>query len=283
MTDIQNGDKVLLNRCPKYGGACGAHRAKVIGDPVETTDGSMIAPVRFNCIGIAHSNYPCNQMVKVRSNRVKLSKPALVTGIVLGIVLILGLWFAANYNDLVHSRNEVANSHARIDTAVERRYELVDNLVASVKGAQGQEQEVFGAIANARKQASSSGSTSGQAAGNAQLDTQIALLPRLQEQYPDLKSNDQVSKLIGDLETISVEVRDARNAYNDTATNYDNNISSFPKNIFASLYNFKTAPLYKADAAAQANPKVDFGKYGNGTENNSQTNQSSTTTPATNQ
>lgn len=212
----------------------------------------------------------------------RLSRPAIVTGIVLGVILIFGFWFAGNYNDLVRSRNQVNNSHARIDTAVQRRYELVDNLIASVKGSQGQEQEVFGAIANARKQASSSGSTSGQAAGNAQLDTQIALLPRLQEQYPDLKSNDQVSKLIADLESISVEVRDARNAYNDTATNYDNNISSFPKNLFAGLYGFQAAPLYRADAAAQANPKVDFGKYGNGTEDNSKTNTSSTPTQTSN-
>lgn len=188
----------------------------------------------------------------------QLSKQAITTGIILVVVFILAVWLAGNYNDLNRSRNQVTNSHARIDTAVQRRYELVDNLVASVKGSQVQEQKVFGAIADARKQGSSSSSTGDQAAANAQLDQQIALLPRLQEAYPDLKSNDQVSKLIKDLENISVEVRDARNSYNDTATNYNTNVTSFPKSIFAGLFNFHSATLYKADAKAQANPEVDF-------------------------
>lgn len=258
--EFSKGDKVVISQCPQYKVICGSHKGKIIGEPVKTKTG-WYAPIRFYCTGVNYANYPCNQMLKTSKGvKVKLSKPAITTGIVLVVALLLCGWLAGNYNDLVRSRNQVNNSHARIDTAVQRRYELVDNLVASAKGSQLQEQKVFGAIAEARKLGSSSGSTEGQAAANAQLDTQIALLPRLQEAYPELRSNDQVSKLIKDLEDISVEVRDARNAYNDTATNYDNNISSFPKNIFAGIFNFKTAPLYKADAAAQANPKVDFSK-----------------------
>ncbi len=255
--DLHRGDRVSMDYCPSYPMIC-RHNATVTSEPT-IKNGVWYVAVRYNCIGLQSANIPANHVIKLRGPIMKLSKPAITTGIVLVVVLFTGLWLSGNYNDLNRSRNQLNNSRARIDTAVQKRYETVDNIVASVKGSQVQEQKVFGAIANARKQGSSSGSTEGQAAANAQIDTQIALLPRLQEAYPELNSNDQMSKLIKELQDISVEVRDARNNYNDTATNYNTNVTSFPKNIFAGLFHFQSAQLYKADAAAQKNPKVDFG------------------------
>lgn len=188
----------------------------------------------------------------------KLSRPAVVTAIILGILVISGLWFAGNYNSLVVANNSVDNSKAKIDTQLERRYELIDNIVASVKGSQAQESDVFGKIADARKVGSSATSEGAEANANATIDQQIALLPRLQEQYPDLKSNDQVTRLIQELQGTAGQVATARDTYNDTATNYNNNIASFPKSIFATIFNFHKRELFKASSAAQVNPKVDF-------------------------
>ena len=185
-----------------------------------------------------------------------LSKPAIVTGIIVGFLVIVGLWLAGNYNSLVTASNAVDNSKAKIDTQLERRYELIDNIVSSVEGSQAQENEVFGKIAAARKVGSSATSESGKADANATIDQQIALLPRLQEQYPDLKSNDQVTRLIQELQGTAGQVATARDKYNDTVTNYNNNITRFPKSIFANVFGFGKKELFKASVEAQKNPQV---------------------------
>lgn len=186
----------------------------------------------------------------------KLSKPAIATAVVLVVLLALGGALAANYNGLVKANNSVANSKAKIDTQLEQRYELIDNIVASVDGSQAQESDVFGKIADARKIGSSATSEGAKADANATIDTQIALLPRLQEQYPELRSNDQVTRLIQQLQTTAGQVATARDTYNDTVTNYNNNISSFPKNVLANIFGFKSKELFKASTAAETNPKV---------------------------
>lgn len=191
-------------------------------------------------------------------NMTKLSKPAIVTGIVLSVFAILVLWTVGNYNSLVTARNAVSNSRAKIDTQLERRYELVDNVVASVQGSQAQESDVFGKIAEARKIGGSATTPEAQAEANATIDTQIALLPRLQEAYPELKSNNQVSTLIAELQGTANSVRETRDRYNDTVTNFNNNITKFPKSMFAGFFNFDQEQLFKARTEALNNPKVDL-------------------------
>lgn len=186
----------------------------------------------------------------------KLSKPAIVTGVFLAVLLFVGLWFSGNYNSLVTAHNAVDNSKAKIDTELTRRYDLIDNIVSAVEGSQAQESEVFGKIAEARKVGGNASDPEKQAEANNTIDTQIALLPRLQEAYPELKSNDQVTRLIGELQGTNNTIRDARNFYNDTVTNYNNNITSFPKNIFAGIFGFEKAKLFEATAKERVNPQV---------------------------
>lgn len=190
----------------------------------------------------------------------KPSNKAIKVGIVLAVILLVGVWLGANYNSLVVAKNAVSNSRSKIDTELTRRYDLVDNIVASVQGQQAQEADVFGKIAEARKVgASSSDSTSDQSQqANQTLDQQIAFLPRLQEAYPELRSNDQVTRLIQELQGTNNTIRDTRNTYNDTVTNYNNNISSFPKNIFASIFNFDKEKLFEASKQERVNPTVDL-------------------------
>lgn len=186
-----------------------------------------------------------------------MSKAA-ITAVVFGCVAVIALWFGGNYNSLVSSRNQVEKSWSMVETQYQRRLDLIDNLVSSVKGAQGQEREVFIKIAEARNKYGSASSDNDKAAAASNLETNIALLPRLQEAYPELKSNQQVQTLMNDLRGTEDGILSARNAYNTTATNYNTNISSFPKNIFAHVFGFEKKTLFKSDDGASKATKVQF-------------------------
>lgn len=195
----------------------------------------------------------------------KLNKGGLIALAVAGFIALIALWAVANYNSLVTARNAVDNSKSKIDTELTRRYDLVDNIVQSVQGSQAQESDVFGKIAEARKiGGSASDPTSEQSQqANQTLDQQIAFLPRLQEAYPELRSNDQVTRLITELQGTNNTLRDTRNFYNDTVTNYNNNISRFPKSVFAGLFGFEKAKLFEASAQERVNPKVELDREKN--------------------
>jgi LemA protein len=205
-------------------------------------------------------------MKKLKEFRMKkLTTPAIVTGVIIAFIAVIGLWGVANYNSLVTAKNAVDNSKSKIDTELTRRYDLLDNIVQSVQGSQAQEADVFGKIAEARKiggQSTDSTSEQSQEA-NQTIDTQIALLPRLQEAYPELRSNDQVTRLITELQGTNNTIRDTRNTYNDTVTNYNNNITRFPKSIFAAIFNYDKAKLFEATTQERTNPKVELDREQN--------------------
>lgn len=191
--------------------------------------------------------------------RVKLTKPAIATAVIGGVVLFTGLWVMGNYNSLVKSKADVDNSWAKVETQYQRRFDLIGNIVQSVKGAQIQEQKVFGQIADARKQYQNASTTSEKAEAAQAIETNVALIPRLQEAYPELKSNNQVTKLIDELKGTEDAIAGVRDGYNNTATNYNVNIKSFPKSAFANMFNFKEQKLFKAVDSAKEAPKVRFG------------------------
>ena len=190
----------------------------------------------------------------------RLSRPAIITGAVLVFMLLIGLIFAGNYNSLVQSKATVDQSWGSVETQYQRRLDLVGNLVASVKGAQGQEQAVFGKIADARTAYNNASTTSDKAAAASTVESNIALIPKLQEAYPDLKSNAQVTQLMAQLTGTEDSILSARNDYNAQATKYNVAILRFPKNIFASMFGYHPQSLFKADSAAATAPTVNFGK-----------------------
>lgn len=187
-----------------------------------------------------------------------MSKAAIFVAVLLGVVIVGGLWFAGNYNSLIVARNSVDKSWASVETQYQRRLDLIDNLVASVKGSQGQEKTVFIAIADARSRYNTASTPDGKTAAANALETNIALIPRLQEAYPDLKSNAQVTKLMDQLTGTEDGILGARNSYNTTVNNYNTNIQSFPKNLFAGMFGFTARTLFKADQGAATAPKVSF-------------------------
>jgi len=187
-----------------------------------------------------------------------MSKAAITTGIILGVIGFMILWFVGNYNSLVSSRNQVEKSWSMVESQYQRRLDLIDNLVESVKGAQGQEREVFIKIAEARTAYNNATNDNDKATAAGNLETNIALIPRLQEAYPDLKSNQQVQTLMSDLKGTEDGILKARDNYNATANNYNTNIQRFPKNMFANSFGFEAKTLFKSDHGAEKGAKVKF-------------------------
>lgn len=187
-----------------------------------------------------------------------MSKAAIFVGVFVGFVFMVGLWFVGNYNSLVTSRNQVEKSWSMVETQYQRRLDLIDNLVSSVKGAQGQEKEVFIKIAEARTRYNSATTDDGKTAAANDIETNIALLPRLQEAYPDLKSNQQVQTLMTELKGTEDGIQKSRDTYNTTANNYNTGIQRFPKNMFANTFGFTAKTLFKSDQGAEKATKVSF-------------------------
>ena len=187
-----------------------------------------------------------------------MTKSSIFVASVLGFFLLIGLWGVGNYNSLVTSRNQVEKSWSLVETQYQRRLDLIDNLVQSVKGGQKQEREVFVKIAEARTRYNSASTDEGKTNAANDIETNIALLPRLQEAYPDLKSNQQVQALMGELKGTEDEILKARDMYNTTTNNYNTNIQRFPKSIFASSFGFEKKTLFKSDSGAEKATKVNF-------------------------
>ena len=190
-----------------------------------------------------------------------VNSKGIFAGVVAFVVLAFVGWIVANFNSLVTMNEDVDNAWAKVETQYQRRFDLVGNLVESVKGSQLQEQEVFKAIANARSQyqgAQSKGDENSQAQAASSIETNLALVPRLQEAYPELKSNQNVQSLMGQLAGTEDQIATVRDRYNDTVTNYNKGVQQIPKVLFASMFGYKERVQFKANSAAATAPTVNF-------------------------
>lgn len=256
--NFQRGDKVQLRHCPRWP-SLETHAARVTGDPYFAF-GRWEMPVRYQCLGFQNAIVDCDDAALIRRGyKLKLSKPAIVTAVILFVVFIFGMSVAGNYNSLVKSSNDVDNSWAKVETQYQRRFDLIGNLVESVKGSQYQELAVFKAIADGRKTYQAATTPEAKAEAAASIETNVALVPRLQEAYPELKSNANIQSLMAELTSTENGIAGVRNTYNDTANNYNITIKSFPKNIYANLFGYnKPRALFRADKEAASAPKVNF-------------------------
>lgn len=188
----------------------------------------------------------------------KLSK-GLITLVAVGVVILALLgWTVAGYNSMVTMRNNVNQATAQLDSAYQRRFDLVPNLVESVKGAQAQEQKVFGDLATARTKYGSAQTADDRLAASTQYESALSRLLVVVENYPDLKSTQTVQDLMVQLEGTENRVKVERDNYSAVATTYNTAIQRFPRNVLAGLFGFKEKDLYKADAGAFTAPKVNL-------------------------
>lgn len=182
--------------------------------------------------------------------------------IVLGIVLLTALYAIKVYNNLVSGRNSVENAWRQIDVQLKRRLDLIPNLVETVKGFMAHEKDVLTEVTEARTRAYNAGTRSEAIESNNLLSNATANLLAVMENYPDIKSQGNVSDLTEELTTTENKVAFARQHYNDVTTNQNNRVQQFPSNLIASLFKFALEDLWELNAdtrqAAQDAPKVSF-------------------------
>lgn len=193
----------------------------------------------------------------------KLSKGLIILAVIgLVVIAIIG-WFIGGYNNLVTQRNNVDNSLAKLNSAYQRRFDLVPQLVNVAQSAQIQEQKVYGDIAEARTRYSGASTPEARAQAGAQLDSALSRLLVIVENYPQLSSNQTLQNLMVQLEGTENRVKVERDNYSAAATSYNTTIQRFPTNVLAGLFGFDKKPLFEAQTGAENAPKVDLNTDGN--------------------
>jgi LemA protein len=183
--------------------------------------------------------------------------------VILGIVLILALALVLSYNRFVSQRTLIRNAWANIDTELKRRYDLIPNLVETVKGYASHEREVFEEVARARAAAAgNTGSPAQQAAAEAPLVAALGRLFAVAENYPQLKANENFLQLQGELANTEDRIQAARRFYNANVQSYNARVGQFPSNIIAKQFHFTPEEFFEIPeterAAVQTAPRVDF-------------------------
>lgn len=180
----------------------------------------------------------------------------------LGIVAVLVVFFIATYNGLVRLRNQVKNAWAQIDVQLKRRYDLIPNLIETVKGYMTHERETLEAVTNARNVAqkvSQSGGAGAIAKAEGELTAALSRLLVTVEAYPELKANQNFLALQEELTSTENKISFSRQYYNDSVLNLNNKIEMFPSNIIAGMTGFKAGEFFETESAAERQaPKVSF-------------------------
>ncbi len=194
----------------------------------------------------------------------------LVLGALFAVALVLGLWLASLYNKLVELRNRFKNAFAQIDVQLKRRYDLIPNLVEVAKGYMKHESSTLEAVIKARNIALAASQTAAANPADANamknlvsaesgLGGALSRLMVVSEQYPDLKANTNMLQLTEELTSTENKVSFARQAYNDAVMLYNTTRETFPTVIFAGLFGFTAAELFKIEDPTERNaPKVQF-------------------------
>lgn len=177
-----------------------------------------------------------------------------------GVVLVVLIWFIGTYNGLVRLRNHCDESWSNVDTELKRRYDLIPNLVNTVKGYASHEREVFQAVVDARNKAmTNEGTPESQAKDENQFVGAVRQLFGVVEAYPDLKASDQFLALQQELTNTENKIQRARRFYNGNVRDFANRIETFPSNLVAGLYNFTKREFFEIeDSSQKAVPRIDL-------------------------
>lgn len=181
--------------------------------------------------------------------------------IILVIVLVLLVaYFIATYNSMVVLRNRVKDQWSQIDVQLKRRFDLVPNLMETVKGYMKHESETLENVVKARNSYTSATTSAEALEADGELTKAISKLFALAESYPDLKANEGFTKMQDELSSTEDKIAITRQFYNDTVLTYNNKVQLFPANIVAGMFGFKTEEYFSANETERENVKVDFNK-----------------------
>ena len=177
------------------------------------------------------------------------------------VVAVVAIWMVASYNRLVSMRNQTLNGWRQIDVQLKRRHDLIPNLVNAVRGSMDFERDTLTAVMDARSKALTATGPADAAQKEGQLSQALGRLLAVAENYPTLKSNDNVKMLQEELSGTENKVGFARQFYNDIATNFNTAQQVFPANLFAVTFGFKPAELFEVtDSKDRDVPTVDLSR-----------------------
>ncbi|HXH59729.1 MAG TPA: LemA family protein [Fimbriimonadaceae bacterium] len=179
--------------------------------------------------------------------------------LLIGIVAFLLFWLVLTYNGLVSLRRQTMNAWSQIDVQLKRRYDLIPNLVETVKGYMKYEQETLDKVISARNRAVSATSVKDKAAAETAVAGALSGFFALAEAYPELKANQNMQELQEELRSTENKISYARQYYNDIVTSYNTRLEMFPSSIIATASGFQPKDLFELDDAAAREPvKVKF-------------------------
>jgi LemA protein len=178
--------------------------------------------------------------------------------VLLGLFVLLILWTIFTYNRLVVFRNRIGNAWSQIDVQLKRRYDLIPNLVETVKGYAAHEKEVFDRVTKARASMASAQTVSEQSDAQNQISQALKSLFAVAEAYPDLKANQNFMMLQEELSGTESKIAYARQFYNDTVLAYNNLQQTFPANLIAGSFGFGPKDYFEMETAAREPVHVQF-------------------------
>ncbi len=179
----------------------------------------------------------------------------LIIGITVGVVILGGIFL---YNSVIRLKNQVDNSWAQIDVQLKRRFDLIPNLIETVKGYAKHEKEVLSTVTKARTEFLSAKTVEDKAKADNHLNETLKSLFAVSESYPDLKANQNFLQLQEELAGTESKIAYARQLYNDTVMEFNTKIETFPNNIFANMFKFTKRQLFETDKEERKNVKVQF-------------------------
>jgi LemA protein len=178
--------------------------------------------------------------------------------IIVAVLVLLALYAIFSYNGLVSLRNRIENAWAQIDVQLKRRYDLIPNLVETVKGYASHERETLDAVIQARNAGMSAQGPHDQAEAENQITGALKSLFALSEAYPDLKANQNFAQLQEELTGTEGRIAYARQFYNDTVYRYNTKVQSFPANVLANAFRFSEREYFQADDESRGPTQVSF-------------------------
>lgn len=184
------------------------------------------------------------------------------TGWIIAGVIIIVLIFSAigSYNNLVSLSEDVETKLSQIDNQLQRRNDLIPNLVETVKGFAAHEEEIIQSVTDARAKLAGASTLDETIEGDAELSSALSRLLVVVENYPELKADANFRQLADDLSGTENRIAVARQDYNEAARRYNSAIRRFPTNIIANIFGFERVDYFEAQAGAENVPKVDFSK-----------------------
>ncbi|HLO13123.1 MAG TPA: LemA family protein [Pseudoneobacillus sp.] len=188
-----------------------------------------------------------------------MKKGLLGIGVFLVVIVIIGGMLMSSYNSFVNLDENVDQSYAQIENQLQRRLDLIPNLVSTVKGYASHEKEVIASISDARARLAGARTVQEEATANDELSGALSRLLVVVENYPNLKADQQFTQLMDELSGTENRIAVARKDYNDQVAVYNKRVKQFPGVLIARMTGFDEKQYFKADPRATEAPKVDFG------------------------